>query len=71
MAKEYEGTVMEIEGDRAVIEIIGEDCKKMEVVFHKDTLVKYDVCHEGARIKYIPSEHAIKPIRNLFKKILR
>ena len=69
MAKEYGGTVKKIEGDQAIVEIIHDNFKKIEVVFHKDDLAKYNACREGIKIKYIPSEKKITPVHNFFEKI--
>ena len=68
MAKEYGGIVRKIEGERAVVDIAYSSDKIIEVIFHKDTLSRYDLCREGEKIKYIPDEKKFKKA-GIFEKI--
>ena len=67
--KDYEGKVIEINGESTVVEMITDDLKVQEVVFHTDSLKKCDAAHMGAKIIYNPYKKTLKLDKSLISKL--
>ena len=69
---ECEGTVKEINGEGATVEMTSKDFKRFDVVFHVDMLAKQNSNYIGAKIVYDPNNREIKPYEpkpGIFSKI--
>ena len=68
----YEGTVKEINGEGATVEIISKDFTKFDTVFHVDALAKQNLNYVGAKIVYDANEKTVRPLeQGIISKLFR
>jgi hypothetical protein len=68
--QDYEGEVIEISGESAIVEMMTPDLKKQEAVFHIDSLKKCGAAYVGAKVVYNTYEQKLRLDKSLISKLL-